>query len=72
MTTSGSFFTFFRPAYNRRIEHNVKAKVYFKRKEIFRLRTKIRRNAKISLKLFFKKQFEHLSLKRNGQELLAM
>ena len=71
MTTSGSFFTFFRPAY-RRIEHNVKAKVYFKRKEILRQKTKsIRRIAKIPMKLFFKNQFEQ-SHKRNGQELLAM
>ena len=71
MTTSGSFFTFFRPAY-RRIEHNVKAKVHFKRKEIIRQKTKsIRENAKIPLKLFFKNQFEH-SLKRKGQELLTM
>ena len=59
MTTSGSFFAFFRPAY-RRIEHNVKAKVYLKRKEILRLKTKsIRSNAKIPLKLFLKNQFEH-------------
>ena len=71
MTTSGSYFTFFRPAY-RRIEHNVKAKVYFKRKEILRQKTKsIRKIAKMPLKLFFKNQFEH-SHKRTGQELLGM
>ena len=39
MTTSGSFFPFFNPAY-KRIEHYVKEKGYFKRKEIFRQKTK--------------------------------
>ena len=40
MTTSGSFFAFFKTAY-RRIEDYVKEKGYFKRKEIFRQKNKI-------------------------------
>ena len=65
MTTSGSFFTFFSPTY-KRIEHNVKAKVHFKRKEIIRQKTiSTRRILRIPLKFYFKEPIEH-NLQRKG------
>ena len=71
MTTSGSFFTFLRPTF-RRIEHNVKEKGYFNRKEILRQKTKSsRRIERMTLKLFFKNRLEQ-NLKRNGQESIVM